>query len=129
MLAYDYPILGLFWTMLILFLWIAWLMLLFRIFGDIFRSDMNGLSKAIWSLFVLALPLLGVFVYLMTHGDDMAQRSVDRMQDSRDELDSYIRSAAGAGGSADELTKLAELHDRGVLNDDEFTRQKAKLLA
>jgi hypothetical protein len=129
MLAYDYPILGLFWTMLMIFLWIAWLMLLFRVFADIFRSDMSGASKALWLILVVVLPLIGVVAYLIAKGDDMAGREIARVQQNQADLDAYIRSAAGSTSPADELTKLADLHARGVLNDGEFEQQKAKLLA
>ena len=75
MIAYDYPILGLFWTMMIFFLWVAWLMLLFRVFADIFRADdMGGFAKALWSIFVIIVPFLGVFLYLIVHGRAMGER-------------------------------------------------------
>lgn len=129
MLAYDYPILGLFWTMLMFFLWIAWLMLLFRVFADIFRSDMSGWSKAAWSIFVIIVPLLGVLIYLIANGDQMTARNVESMRQSQAQMDAYIRSAAGTGGTADEIARLSELHSNGVLTDEEFAQQKSKLLA
>jgi hypothetical protein len=131
MLAYDYPILGLFWTMLMLFVWIAWIFLLFRIFADIFRSDdLGGWAKAIWSIFVIVVPFIGVFVYLIARGDSMARRDVADAQASEAAMQDYIRQAAGTSASpADELAKLKGLHDQGVLTDDEFAQQKAKLLA
>lgn len=130
MLAYDYPILGLFWTMLIVFLWIAWLILLFRVFIDIFRGDMGGVSKAIWAIFVIVAPLLGVFIYLIAHGSDMTQRDIDSARQNEAAMQAYIRNAAGGGvSSADELVKLSDLHSRGVINEAEFAQQKAKLLA
>ena len=73
MLAYDYPILGLFWTMMIFFLWVAWLFLLFRVFADIFRSDMGGFAKALWSIFVILAPFLGVFIYVIANGQKMGE--------------------------------------------------------
>jgi hypothetical protein len=131
MLAYDYPILGLFWTMLMLFLWVAWIFLLFRIFADIFRSDdLGGWAKALWSIFVVILPFLGVFIYLIARGDSMARRDVADAQASEAAMQDYIRQAAGTSASpADELAKLKDLHNQGVLTDDEFAQQKAKLLA
>ena len=132
MLAYDYPLLGLFWTMLMVFLWVAWLFLLFRIFGDIFRSDMSGMSKALWSIFVILLPFLGVFIYLIANGDKMAQRDIQTAQQNEEAFRSYVQQAAGSGGgasTASELAKLAELRDSGVLSHEEFEAQKAKLLA
>ena len=131
MLAYDYPILGLFWTMLWLFLWIAWLFLLFRVIFDIFRSkDMGGWGKALWAIFVIVLPFLGVFVYLIARGHAMADRDADQAQAQRAAFDAYVRDAAGStGGTADELSKLADLKAQGVITDAEFEQQKAKLLA
>ncbi|TDT15893.1 phospholipase D-like protein [Ilumatobacter fluminis] len=130
MLAYDYPLLGLFWTMLMVFLWVAWLFLLFRIFADIFRSGMGGWSKALWSLFVIFLPFLGVLVYIIANGDDMRKRDIETMQQNEAAFRSYVQDAAGSGGgTATELAKLAELRDSGVLSPEEFEAQKAKLLA
>jgi hypothetical protein len=129
MLAYDYPLLGLFWTMLFWFVWIAWIMLLFHVIVDIFRSGMSGLSKALWAIFVIIVPWLGVLVYLIANGDDMTRRNIASAQQQQAEMDSYIRSAAGSGGAADEITKLAALRDQGVISAAEFDSQKAKLLA
>ena len=117
-----------FWFMLWFFLWVIWLMLLFRVFGDIFRSDASGLAKAGWILFVLVLPFLGVLVYLVTQGNNMAQRDVETMQAIDDAQKAYIRDAAGVS-TADELEKLSALVQKGVLSDEEFQAQKAKLLA
>jgi hypothetical protein len=130
MLAYDYPLLGLFWSMFVFFLFFAWLMLLFRVFGDIFRNrEMGGLGKAIWSIFVILVPFLGVFVYLIAHGHDMTQRDIDRAQESDAQFRAYVQDTAGTGGSADELEKLARLRDSGVITAEEFAVQKAKVLA
>ncbi len=132
MLAYDYPVLGVFWSMMIFFSWVAWIVLLFRVIGDIFRNhSIGGFSKALWLIFVIVIPWLGVLIYLLANGDDMGRRNVAQQQASQDAADSYIRETAGSGGggSADELTKLAALRDSGVLTDDEFAAQKAKLLA
>ena len=129
MLAYDYPILGLFWTMLIFFIWVAWIMLLFHVLVDVFRSDMKGFSKALWAIFVIIIPWLGVLVYLIANGDDMSRRNIEAGQNQQAEMDSYIRNVAGSGGTADEIAKLAELREQGVLSDEEFAQQKSKLLA
>ena len=131
MLAYDYPLMGLFWTMLWFFLWFAWLMLLFRVFADIFRShDMGGFAKALWILFVIAAPFLGVFVYLIANGKEMAARDMAQAQAQQEAFTSYVReTAASGGGTADELAKLADLKDRGVITQAEFDAQKAKALA
>jgi hypothetical protein len=131
LLAYDYPILGVFWTMLWFFLWIAWIVILFRVFADIFRShDMGGWAKALWSIFVIVVPFLGVFVYLIVRGDRMAQRDMADAQARDTAFRSYVQETArSSGGTADELTKLAELKSQGVITDAEFEQQKAKLLA
>ena len=131
MLAYDYPILGVFWTMLIFFLWFAWLMLLFRVFADIFRSeDLGGFSKAIWTIFVIVAPFLGVFVYVIARGKSMGERDIARARENEAAFRSYVQDAASSStGTADELARLAQLRDSGVLTDAEFAQQKAKLLA
>ena len=124
------PVLDLFWTMLWFFIFFAWLMLLFRVFGDIFRGDMSGVSKAIWSIFVIVVPFLGTLVYLIVHGSDMQQRAMEQATASAQAQQAYIREAAGSGASpADELEKLSRLHQQGVLTDAEFQVQKAKALA
>ena len=138
MLAYDYPLLGLFWTMLWFFLWIAWLVALFQIIGDIFNSDdLGGWGKALWLIFVIALPLLGVLIYLIARGGGMQKRAIEKARAQRESYETYLRETTaatgvgggGGGGSADELAKLADLRDRGVITPDEFNAQKAKILA
>ena len=130
-LAYDYPLLGMFWTFLLFFIWIAWIVVLFRVIFDIFRSkDLGGVAKALWVIFVILLPFLGVLVYLIARGHSMSERDYQEAKAQEQAFQSYVRSAAGTGGgSADELTKLADLRDKGVITDAEFQQQKAKLLA
>lgn len=129
MLAYDYPLLGLFWTMLIFFLWFAWLMVVFNVLVDVFRSDdMGGFAKAAWTLFVLIVPLVGVLVYLVARGDGMRSRRVEEVRTRQAEFDSYVRDVSSSTGVADELAKLGELRDSGVITAEEFDRQKSKLL-
>jgi hypothetical protein len=130
MLAYDYPLLGAFWTMFWFFIWILWFILLFRVFADIFRSnDMSGWGKAAWSIFVILVPFLGVFVYLIARGKAMGQRDLEHAQARQQAFNSYVQDVASTGGTADELTKLADLKDRGVISAAEFEQQKAKILA
>jgi hypothetical protein len=129
MLAYDYPILGLFWSMFMFFLFFAWLMLLFRVFADIFRSDMGGLAKGVWSIFVIVLPFLGVLIYLIAHGDGMSNRDIAVAQQNEAAFQSYVRQAAGSDSVASELSQLSDLRASGALTDAEFEAQKAKLLA
>lgn len=132
MLAYDYPLLGLFWTMMFWFLWIAWIVLLVRVISDIFRNQhMGGGGKAVWTLFVILIPWLGVLVYLIAHGGSMRERDVEQAQARDEAFRSYVQDAAGSGApsAADEIGRLADLKAQGVITDAEFTQQKAKLLA
>jgi len=129
MIAYDYPLLGVFWSILVFFLFVAWLVLLFRVFADIFRTqDMGGWAKALWSVFVILLPFLGVFIYVIVNGKSMGDRAAADAQQQQAALDTYVRQTAGTAGPADELAKLAALRDNGTLTDAEFAAQKAKLL-
>ena len=129
MVAYDYPLLGAFWTMFVFFIWVAWLFLLFKIFADIFRSpDMGGGVKALWVIFVIIAPFLGTFVYVIARGKKMTEHDIEAARASQEAFQEYVRATAGSGSSADELAKLADLKQRGVLTDAEFEQQKAKLL-
>jgi hypothetical protein len=123
------PLFDLFWTMLWIFLFIIWIWLLISVFIDIFRSDISGWGKALWVIFVIVLPFLGVLIYLIVHGDDMQERSMNRAMSQQEAQAAYIQDVAGSGSTADELEKLKGLHDRGVLSDDEFAAQKQKVLA
>src|ERR1700751_3973372 len=126
----SYPLLNLFWTILEIFLWVIWIWILIWIFIDIFRShDLSGWAKALWFLFVLFIPLVGVLVYLIVRGGSMHERTVQQAQQQDKEARQYIREAAGTQSTADQLTKLAELRDKGVISADEFEREKAKILA
>ena len=128
--GYDYPILGFFWTMLLIFLWVAWIFLLVRIIADIFRNhEMGGFAKALWLIFVVVLPFLGVLIYVIVYSGDMAERDLKSMQRQQEQFDAYVRQTAGSASSADELAKLAALKDQGVISDAEFAAQKAKLLS
>lgn len=129
MFAYDYPLLGVFWTMLWFFLFVAWIMLLFQVTVDIFRShDMGGVAKAVWLIFVVVLPYLGVFVYMVARGQKMAARRVADAQADEAAVRSYIRDAAGGPDPAAQIEQLAALRDRGVISDAEFEAGKAKAL-
>jgi Short C-terminal domain/Phospholipase_D-nuclease N-terminal len=129
MTASTYPLLDLFWTMLEIFLFVIWIWLLISIFADIFRShDLGGGAKALWFIFVLVIPLLGVLVYLIARGGSMHERAEAQMQQQQAAFDDYVRSTAGGSSHADELAKLADLKEKGVLSDTEFEAQKAKLL-
>ena len=130
MLAYDYPFLDIFWTMLIFFCWIIWFWLLITIFADIFRrKDIGGGMKALWIIFVIILPFLGVFIYLIANHDGMADRSIRQAQAQQAQMDEYIRSTAGSGGAAAEIEKAQGLLASGAITQDEFNAIKAKALA
>lgn len=130
--SYSYPVLGAFWTILMIFLWVIWFWVLITIFIDLFRShDLSGWAKALWFLFVLIIPLVGVLVYLVVRGGSMHERSVRQAQHQDEAFRHYVQQAAASSSAstADQLTKLADLRDRGVISADEFDREKQKLLA
>ncbi len=129
MFASSYPILDLFWTMAMFFLLFFWIFILIQIIIDIFRShDMGGFAKALWLVGILIFPLLGVLIYLIARGGKMHERQVQAVQAQQKAMDQYIKETATSGSSADELAKLADLKNKGVLSDAEFEAQKAKLL-
>jgi hypothetical protein len=132
MIASSYPILDAFLTMLYFFLFIIWIWLLITVFIDIFRSrDMGGGAKALWVIFVIILPFLGVFVYLIARGGKMHERAAAEAAQQQQAFDAYVRQTAGSGGedTASQLSKLADLKAQGVITDAEFEAQKAKVLA
>jgi hypothetical protein len=119
------------WTILWFFLFFVWIMLIFSIFGDIMRNDdMGGLSKAIWSIFIIFLPFLGIFAYLIFNGNKMGERQVKAARAQEAAMQDYIRTTAGGGASAaDELAKLADLHTAGKIDDAEYAAAKAKVVS
>jgi hypothetical protein len=128
-LAADYPFLDVFWTMILFFFWIAWIWMLVMIFSDIFRRDISGWSKAAWCLFVLVLPFLGVFIYLITNGGGLTERRVHDAHVSQANFDDYVRTVAADGGSAGQIDRAKQLLDNGTINQAEFEQLKAKALA
>ena len=127
----SYPLLNIFWTIFELFLWIIWIWILIWIFIDIFRSrDLSGWAKALWFLFVLFIPLIGVLDYLIVRGGSMHERAAQDARQQDQEFRQYVQQAAASGpaSTADQLTKLADLRDRGVISAEEFDREKAKVL-
>jgi hypothetical protein len=128
--SYSYPLLGAFWTIFEIFLWVIWFWILITVFIDIFRShDLSGWAKALWFIFVLFIPLIGVLVYLIVRGGSMHERAAQQAQQQDQEFRSYVQDAASSGTPADQLAKLADLRDRGVITAEEFDREKAKILA
>jgi hypothetical protein len=130
LIAADYPFLDVFWTMLVFFVWVAWFMLLFRVFGDVFRrQDIGGGVKVLWLIFVIAVPFLGVFIYLIVENKGMTERSMQQAQAQQQATDAYIQSVAGSGGAAAEIDKAKQLLDNGAITQAEFDALKQKALA
>jgi hypothetical protein len=127
----NFPLLDIFLTTLYFFLWVLWIFLLIRIISDIFRSsDLSGLAKAAWTLLLIVLPLIGALSYLIVRGTGMHLRENRQLEANEQAVRSYVQEAAGTSSSAaEELNKLAALRDRGVLTDEEFATQKARVLA
>ena len=118
-----------FWSMVWFFMFFIWIWLLIVVFSDIFRShDMGGFAKFVWVLFVIVLPYLGVFVYLIARGHKMSEHAVQDAQAMDAAQRAYIQEAAGSGGPAAELERLANLKSQGVIDDAEFQRLKAKVI-
>jgi len=116
------------WTMLVFFAWVFWIMIAIRIFTDIFRRhDMSGFGKVLWSIFVIIVPFLGVFVYLLAYHQGIAERDMTSAQAAQQQMDTYVRSVAG--GSAAEIEKAKGLLDSGAITQAEFDQIKAKALA
>ena len=130
LLAAEFGTGQVFWSILWFFIFFMWIWLVISIFADIIRAhDMSGWAKALWSLFIIFVPFLGVFIYLIVNGGSMNDRSMQQAQAQQDATNAYIRQAAGTGGStADELKNLADLHAAGTLSDDEYAKAKAKAI-
>ena len=126
----SYPLLSVFWTIFEVFLWITWFWVLITVFMDIFRShDLSGGAKALWFVFVLVIPLIGVLVYLIARGGSMHERAEAQGRRQDEAFRRYVQQAASEPSSADQLARLADLRDQGVITADEFQREKAKILA
>jgi Short C-terminal domain/Phospholipase_D-nuclease N-terminal len=127
----DYPVLNVFWTIFEIFAFVVWFWLLFVVLMDVFRSrDLSGWGKAGWTIFVLFLPLIGILTYLIVRGRSMHERSAQQAAEQDEAFRSYVQDAAGSPpSSADQLGKLADLRQRGVISEDEFNKEKAKVLA
>ena len=118
-----YTFLDAFWTILVFFIWVAWFMLLFRVFGDLFRRhDASGWVKAAWVIFVICVPFLGVLIYLIIHSHGIAERDMSSARAARADMDSYVQSVAGSGGPAAEIAKAKELLDSGAFSQEEYER-------
>jgi uncharacterized membrane protein YcjF (UPF0283 family) len=117
-------------TVFEIFLFAAWLMVLFTVIADLFRDhQMSGWGKAAWIIFLIFIPFLGVLIYLIVRGSGMRERALAQQQEAQQQLDTYVKQTAGGGSAADELAKLSQLHDQGKLSDEEFEKAKAKAVA
>jgi hypothetical protein len=126
----DYPFLDVLWTMLIIFAWIIWFWLLITVFTDLFRRrDTSGFAKVLWIIFVIILPFLGVFIYLIVNHDGMTDRSMKQAQAAQAQMDDYVRNVASSGGAAGEIEKAKGLLDSGAITQSEFDAIKAKALS
>jgi hypothetical protein len=129
-IAADYPFLDIFWTMIIFFSWVIWIWVAISVFADVFRRhDISGWVKALWVVFVIVLPFLGVLVYLIANGKGMAERKQKDVQAAQAQMDDYVKSVAASGGSAAEIEKAKGLLDSGAIDQREFDALKAKALA
>jgi hypothetical protein len=127
----DFGAVQVFWSILWFFVFVMWISLVLRVFADIMRArDLSGLAKALWAIAIIALPFLGVFIYLLVNGDNMGRRHEQQARDYDEATRSYVQSAVESGSTAgDQLGKLADLHSSGALSDDEYERAKANVLA
>jgi putative oligomerization/nucleic acid binding protein len=117
-------------SMLVFFAWIIFFWLLFIVFGDLFsRHDVGGWAKAGWTIFVIILPYLGIFIYLIANGKSMGERAAQRAQAQQAEMDTYVRSVASSDSGADQIAKGKQLLDSGAITQAEFDQLKAKALA
>jgi hypothetical protein len=129
-IAADYPFLDVFWSMIIFFVWVAWIWMMILILTDVFRRrDLSGWGKAGWTFFLIILPFLGALIYLIAQSDGMAERRAQDVQGQRAQMDDYVRSVAGSGGPAAEIDKAKALLDSGAITQPEYEALKAKALA
>jgi hypothetical protein len=130
--AADYPLLNIFWSMILFFTWVVWIWMMVAILSDVFRRrDTSGWGKAAWTVFLIVLPFLGVLVYLIANHDGMAERNLEQSRASRAAFDEHIKSVAanGGGGAAAEIATAKELLDSGAIDQQEFDALKARAIA
>jgi hypothetical protein len=129
-IAADYPFLNILWTMIIFFTWVVWIWMMVVILTDVFRRrDISGWGKAVWVIFLIVLPFIGVLCYLIFEHNGMAERQAEAARGQKAQVDDYVRSVAGSGGAAAEIDKAKQLLDSGAINQTEFDALKAKALA
>jgi hypothetical protein len=129
-IAADYPFLNILWTMIIFFTWVVWIWMMVVILTDVFRRrDISGWGKAVWVIFLIVLPFIGVLCYLIFEHNGMAERQAEAARGQKAQVDDYVRSVASSGGPAAEIDKAKQLLDSGAINQTEFDALKAKALA
>ena len=125
----NYPLGGVLWTLLVLFLWVIWFWILITVFADLFRRrDISGWMKALWMIFVIVLPYLGVFVYLISQSRGMAERNMEAQQAAKATFDAEVRRAAAGGNAADQIAQAKQLLDNGTISQQEYDALKRKTL-
>ena len=130
MVLADYPFLDVLWTLFVIFIWVIWFWLLITVFADVFRRrDISGGKKALWLIFVIIVPFLGVFIYLISQSDEMAERNMKQMEAQQAQMDTYVKSVAGSGGAAAEIEKAKQLLDSGAISQAEYDAIKTKALS
>ena len=129
LIAAEFGVGQVLWSIFWFFLFFIWIMLVFQIFGDIIRNDMSGVTKAIWAAFIIFVPYLGIFMYIIMNGSSMGARQVESAQQQDAAMQNYIRSAAGGSNAADQLASLAQLHTSGKLSDEEYATAKSKVIS
>jgi predicted PurR-regulated permease PerM len=131
--ATDYPLLNIFWSMILLFLWIAWFWILIVVIMDVFRRhDIGGLAKTLWLIFLILIPFLGVLIYVIVEGQHMTERRMQEQIAAQKQFDQYVRqtaaSSAGGGGAAAEIQQAQQLLASGAITQEEFEQIKRKAL-
>ncbi len=130
MVIADYPFLGILWSTIVFFAWVAWIWMLIGMLGDVFRRrDIGGWSKAAWVVFLIAVPFLGVLTYLIAQHDGMAERNLERAQAQQRQMDDYVRSASTHNGAADEIAKAKQLYDSGAISEADYGKLRDKALS
>jgi len=130
LIAADYPFMDVLWTIVIFFAWVCWIMVLFRVFADLFRRhDVSGWGKAAWIVLMIVLPFLGVLIYLIAQGRGMADRDVHQARAAQEQFDDYVKTVATKSGPADQIDRAKQLLDSGAIDQAEFARLKEKALA
>lgn len=130
MVLADYPFLDVLWTLFVIFIWVIWFWLLITVFADVFRRhDIGGGKKTLWLIFVIVVPFLGVFIYLISQSSAMAERNAKQMEAQQAQMDTYVKSVAGSGGAAAEIEKAKQLLDSGAISQAEYDAIKTKALS